>query len=201
MLRPAVAGIALAYAFLFSSAAHAMPAGAIFYSDFEDYASDFYVRDSASSPDFSQLTESTRTDVGSGASYGHFDSNLVIALNPLLVDDLEITLTLAAQNAAGASVRISWFDDDTFLNSDLVWRTTGNPVGPDEVFSRDLNTFSIPAAANGFELNLFVWGDGGSATWDELAVAPKVLSPIPEPSTALLLGLGLASLAGLRKRD
>lgn len=204
MYRSALARIALLSALLFavlwtgSAAAQGMPAGAIFYSDFADYAGDFYVRPAAPAPDFTQLAETTQADVATSESFGHFDTLDVVSLDPLLIDDLEITLSLAELGTGGASLRISWFEDASFLTSERVFRLMpGDPV--DDVLSRDLSDFSIPAAANGFELNLFVWETGGSAVFDELAVAPRVSGVIPEPSTALLLGLGLVSLSGVRR--
>jgi len=187
-----------------TSAAYAMPVGAIFFSEFDEYETDWFTRDTAPGPTIVQLAESAEVGVAQGQGYAHFDTVTRTSLNRALIDDLEISMILDGIGAGGASLRISWFSNDdnaSFLSSERVFYVRpGTSVGEDEMFARAFSELVIPEAASFFELNAFVWGEGGIGVFDDIAVAPTISGIVPEPGTAMLLGLGLMTMAGARKR-
>ena len=190
--------LSLAFALCTASAAQAAPAGAIFHSDFDDYAADWRVLPWVPAPDFTQLLASTLVESASGEAYGRFDTLGVTPLDQSLIGDLEISLALDSLEADRVSIRTSWFAGNQFIGSASVLSVHYGTSVVGETFSRAMSGLAAPAAADGFRLNAYVYN--GSATFDEISVAPVVATVVPEPSSALLIGLGLMSLGAQRAR-
>ncbi|MCP4906407.1 MAG: hypothetical protein GY910_15640 [bacterium] len=190
--------LSLAFALCVASAAQAAPAGAIFHSDFEDYAADWRVLPWVPAPDFTQLPASTLVESASGEAYGRFDTLGVTPLDQSLIGDLEISLALDSLEADRMTFHAAWFAGNQWIRSARVLSIDHGTSVAGVTFTRAMSELAAPAAADGFSLVSFVYN--GSATFDEVSVAPVVSTANPEPSSALLIGLGLISLGAQRAR-
>jgi hypothetical protein len=143
------------------------------------------------------LTQADQT-VLLGTTTVAFDATIS---NPSSTD----TVYLNSDSAAIPSSFLT-LDDAPFFNNAPIFLNPGASSGPFELFdvsldpntpvgTYDLNTYSIFGGADAGVFTAF--DDLADANFSITVASP---TPVPEPSTLLLLGSGLASLALLRRK-
>jgi len=109
-----------------------------------------------------------------------------IANLTFIVDTLEVSAPFAA--------RAFYYDENrNYLGSDPLFGTlsAGQTVALGSVLSPS-------EAVRGLRIRFYANAPTGSVTLDRLTITTAA-PPVPEPTTALLMGLGLAGLAGTRR--
>lgn len=100
-------------------------------------------------------------------------------------------------------LKVEWFQTGVgSVGTQEVGRFEGSGVDPLGAWKLVSGTVVAPTGADQGRLVMHLVTDGagprsGSLNWDDASVT---LTAIPEPSSVVLLGLGLAAIAGLRRR-
>jgi len=97
-----------------------------------------------------------------------------------------------------------WFDDDadgvydSFI--DLFQGATNTEVLANTSISVDISAYQSKATKLEFLLSDYDWNLDDTFTFGNIHIT-SASAPVPEPSTVLLMGIGLAGLAGVRRKQ
>lgn len=178
-----------------ATAATAVP-GALFHSDFADYGSDWHSLPHVVAPTITQLVDQVDAAASQPEGFGRFSTQTLINIGANQLEDLEIVLDLGVTEASSVDLWLAWFDSSgVWIDSTEVLRVTENPT---ETLVTSLAGIVAPVGWTDFHLLFFV--REGAAIFDEVSLVPASSSAVPEPTTALLFGLGLVGFASVRRR-
>ena len=184
-----------------TASAAAAPPGALFHSDFSDYDADWRSLPHVNAPSVTQLDDAAEVGVSPG-SFGRFSSRTTVS-GLTTLDDLDIVLEVNEFTANRLDVLLAFFNSGGgWIGSTVVDRATGAVA--DTTVTIPLTGTSTPEGWVDFQF-LFIVRGGPSAInsvqFDEVALVPSGFGAVvPEPSTALLLGLGLIRLGANQRR-
>jgi len=192
--------ICLAAATAFAAPA---PAGSIYHSDFADYDSQWWTLPYLPPPNVTQGIDEADVQI-TPTSEVRFSSRDNIDPGLFSLDDLEIQLEVDMLDADRLELWLAFYGvDGIWIDSTRVLNT--RMITPDEALSIPLGGTATPAGWVDFRFLFFIRRGAEPATntvtFDELALLPAASVVIPEPSTALLIGLGLEGLGASRRQS
>ena len=165
-----------------------------FESEFDDFASNWLL-ESGSEADLEASSIVLRASDPSENMRGRILIRPILQTTPeeimgltFILDALEVSAPLAA--------RAFYYDENrNYLGSDPLFGTLN--AGRTVAFGTVLN----PAAnVRGLRVRLYSNAQTGSVTLDRFQISSSIPA-VPEPGTALLMGLGLAGLASIKRTD
>jgi hypothetical protein len=193
---PRLLNLSLLVALMMSLAGSALAAHGVLHSDFSLYTDDWTSNPTVYQPTLIQATGEARLDTMVGLDYGRFEWRSVVPMGAAEVQDLSVALQLSVLEADSVDLWMSWIDGSTELGTAQVLDVTrGTNVASGPIVA-SLAGITAPESMTGFKLMVYV--RGGSATFDDVSIVSTATSVVPEPGTAVLMGLGLGWLASRR---
>ncbi len=184
-----LSALAAALLFLTPSLASALE----FVSNFDDFSTNWLLEDG------SEVIENADSIILSAAPVSPKERGRIL-IRPILATTPEEIATLtfivdAPQVSVPFAARAFYYDENrNYLGSDPLFGTleAGRVVALGSVLNPSTDV-------RGLRVRLYSNAPTGSITLDRLQIAAAFL-PVPEPTTTLLMGLGLAGLASVRPR-
>ena len=175
-------------AFLVPSFAQALE----YSSDFDDFSNDWLL-ESGSDVDLNASSIVLRASDTSEKMRGRILLKSILATTPEEINHLIFTIDAPDVSAPFAARAFYYDENGDFLGSDPLFGTQS--AGPTIALGTVLNPST---AVRGLRVRLYSNAQTGSITLDKFTITTPI-QPVPEPNGALLMCLGLAGLASVRR--
>lgn len=164
-----------------------------FDSDFVDYESDWLLEEGSEAiQNASSITLSAANP--SPKMRGRILIRPILQTTPEEIVDSVFTVVASAVSAPLAA-RVFYYDENrNYLFSEALFGT----IAPGTIVTLG-NILSPTAEVAGLRLRLYANAQEGSVTFERVTITTPG-TPVPEPGTAVMMGLGLAGLASVRRR-